>query len=140
MRILFALAWAMLLSPVTHAQVTTDSLGYEYYTVQEGNQSFTLKKYWMVFLMAGEKRSQSPEEAAKLQEGHLNHLNMLAEKGLTLMTGPMGDDGAIRGVVVYNLPTEAEVRKWAEADPAVQAGRLVVEIHPWWTAPGACLQ
>ena len=65
---------------------------------------------------------------------------MLAERGYTLMTGPMGDNGEIRGMVIYNLPSEAEVRKWAEADPAVQAGRLAVEIHPWWTVPGACLE
>ena len=140
MKRLFALFLCGLFPAFAEAQATTDSLGFEYFTVQEGEASFTLKKYWMVFLKTGPTRSQSEEEAAQIQSQHLNHLSMLAERGYTLMTGPMGDNGEIRGMVIYNLPSEAEVRKWAEADPAVQAGRLAVEIHPWWTVPGACLE
>lgn len=120
--------------------VQRDSLGFEFFTVQEGGQSFTLKKYYLVFLKEGPQRNQSAEEAQRIQSGHLAHLNALAEQGHTLMTGPMGDQGPIRGIVVYNLPDEAQVKALAEADPAVQAGRLMVEIHPWWCTPGSSLK
>jgi hypothetical protein len=37
---------------------------------------------------------------------------------------------------VYLVGSEAEAREAAEADPAVKAGRLVVEVHPWMSAKG----
>jgi len=37
-------------------------------------------------------------------------------------------------VFVFNTESADEARAWAAADPAVQAGRLVVEIHPWLVA------
>jgi uncharacterized protein YciI len=37
---------------------------------------------------------------------------------------------------IYSGPSLDEVRKLAERDPAVKAGRLEVEIHPWLVPGG----
>jgi hypothetical protein len=41
----------------------------------------------------------------------------------------------LRGVYVYDADT-LQARALIERDPAVKSGRLIAEIHPWWTAYG----
>ena len=52
----------------------------------------------------------------------------------------MGDNGDIRGIVVYNTATQKEADSLANMDPMVKAGRLIVEVHPWWAAKGGKLK
>ena len=99
-----------------------------------------MKVYYMVFLKTGPNRSQLPEEAKQIQAAHLAHLDKLYEDGKISLAGPFMDKGDIRGIVVYNIEDESEVRRLAEADPAVKAGRLVVEIHPWFALSGSYLK
>ena len=112
----------------------------ETFTMEQGDTTYVMQKYFMVFLKSGPKRSQTKEEAMEIQEKHLAYLQKMAEEGKTSITGPMGDDGEIRGVVVYNTATAEEARTLAEGDPAVKNGRLVVEVHPWWAAKGSMLK
>ncbi len=53
----------------------------------------------------------------------------------------MGDDGDLRGIVVFNTPTPTmkEADSLARLDPMVQAGRRDVEVRPWWVAKGGKL-
>ena len=51
-------------------------------------------------------------------------------------SGPFGDDGDIRGITIYNTPSMEIADSLANADPMVKAGRLKIEIHPWWAAKG----
>ncbi|NNE30175.1 MAG: hypothetical protein HKN16_11095 [Saprospiraceae bacterium] len=109
------------------------------FTVQEGDTSFVLKQYFLCFLKRGPVRDQPEEEATRIQEQHLAHLNSLAEQKKICIVGPMGDDGEIRGVTIFNVTTLEEAERLANNDPAVKAGRLVTEIHPWWSAVGSKL-
>lgn len=96
--------------------------------------------YWMVFLNAGEARSQTPEEAQKLQMAHLGHLTKLKNDGTIIVAGPfeVDKDHPMRGIVLFpgDTPKE-EVERLTKMDPAVKAGRLKVEILKWWTPKGA---
>lgn len=112
----------------------------ETFEMQQGDTTYVMQKYFIVFLKSGPKRSQNEEEAMEIQKKHLDHLQKMAKMGKTSITGPFGDDGEIRGIVVYNTATMEEARKLAEQDPAVKAGRLVVEVHPWWAAKGSTLK
>ncbi len=113
--------------------------GYQVFHYQEGDTTYLMQQYYIVFLKAGENRNQDSLETARLMEQHLAHLTRMAEEGYSSLTGPMGDDGELRGIVVYNTPTLKEADSLANLDPMVKLGRLKVEVHPWWTAKGGKL-
>lgn len=99
-----------------------------------------MKTYYLVFLKKGLNRTQDSVTSSKIQEGHMAHLNKMAAEGKMDLAGPLMDDGEIRGICVYNAASMEEAKKLAEDDPAVKAGRLMVEIHPWYSMKGACLK
>ncbi|SMO63822.1 Uncharacterized conserved protein YciI, contains a putative active-site phosphohistidine [Gracilimonas mengyeensis] len=109
----------------------------ETFQYEWGGEQMTMQKYFIVFLKSGPNRSQTEEEAMKLQEKHLAYLGGLYEEGIINLNGPSGGEGDIRGFSVYNVATIEQAREYAEKDPMVQAGRLAVEVHPWWLAKGS---
>lgn len=138
-RLLFPLL--LFLTPALKAQeVYTDSLGFQYFNMADGDTVYVMKQYFMVFLKTGTNRSHTPEEARQIQTAHLAHLGWLAKEGHAQLIGPFGDDGEVRGIVVMSVPTLEKAKALTEMDPAVKAGRLVVEVHPWWTAKGGTLR
>ena len=108
---------------------------FDYYDEKE-QDTILMQQYFIAFLKRGPNRSQSKEEASKLQAAHLTHLGKMYELGYADISGPFGDDGDIRGITIYNVPTLQMADSLANADPAVKAGRLVIEVHPWWAAKG----
>jgi uncharacterized protein len=48
------------------------------------------------------------------------------------VAGPFLDNQTIRGIFIFNVESVEEARKIAETDPAVKAGTLVLELHPWY--------
>jgi uncharacterized protein len=90
---------------------------------------------YLVFLNRGPTWTpEESEESDRLQIKHLAHLKKLKEGGQIIMVGPCQDGGQLRGVCLYRVDSLEEVKALAEADPAVQAGCLAVEIHPWWVS------
>ncbi len=83
------------------------------------------------FLNSGPNRSQDKETAQRLQKEHIAYMEGQAKAGKLLVAGPFIDGGARRGLVIYRMESAAAAKAVAEADPMVQAGRLVVELHPW---------
>ncbi len=114
--------------------------GYQTFLFKQGDSTYLMQQYFIVFLNKGLSRSQDSLTAAKLQEGHMEHLTRMYEEGYTSLTGPMGDDGELRGIVIFNTPTQREADSLARLDPMVQAGRLEVEVRPWWVAKGGKLK
>jgi uncharacterized protein len=113
--------------------------GYQTFMYEEGDSTYLMQQYYVVFLKAGKNRSQDSTEVARLQQEHLAHLSRMYEEGFSSLTGPMGDDGELRGMVIYNTSTLKEADSLARLDPMVKAGRLEVEVKPWWTAKGGKL-
>lgn len=127
---------------VNDITVTAEELkknGHQVFTYEEGDTTYLMQQYYLVFLKKGENRSQDSTTAAKLQEQHIAHLNRMYNEGYSSLAGPMGDDGEIRGIVVFNTATQREADSLAKLDPMVQAGRLKVEVRPWWVAKGGKL-
>ena len=112
--------------------------GFQVFDYVDGKTKDTIlmQQYFVAFLKSGPKRSQSKEEADSLQTLHLAHLGRMYEAGYADISGPFGDDGDIRGITIYNVPTLQMADSLANLDPAVQAGRLEIEVHPWWAAKG----
>lgn len=114
--------------------------GYSTFVMEEEDTTYLMQQYYIVFLKRGENRDQDSATTAQLQEQHMAHLNRMANEGYMNLAGPFGDDGDIRGIAVYNTPTLKMADSLARLDPMVKAGRLDVEIHPWWAAKGSKLK
>ena len=96
-------------------------------------------RYTIVLLLRNDeapKLDAAAEDA--LQDAHLDHLAKLHEAGHVLAAGPTpgGADRRIRGLTILNVSPE-EARTLQETDPAVRAGRFVLEILPWLVPRGA---
>ncbi|MDC6388011.1 hypothetical protein PP182_04930 [Maribacter sp. PR1] len=116
--------------------------GYEVfdYVDEETKDTVLMQQYFIAFLKSGANRSQSIQEADSLQSLHLAHLQKMYELGYADISGPFGDNGEIRGITIYNTPNLEMADSLANNDPMVKAGRLVIEIHPWWAAKGYSLR
>ncbi len=106
------------------------------YVDEKTGDTVIMQQYFIAFLKKGPNRSQPEDVAAQLQKEHLEHLGKMYELGYADISGPFGDDGEISGITIYNTPTQVMADSLANADPMVKAGRLVIEIHPWWAAKG----
>jgi len=90
------------------------------------------QNYYFGFLKSAPNRAVLPkEEAARIQAAHLAHLGAMNERGGLVCAGPLAGGGEGRGVIIYQTATLEEARANAEADPAVKAGQLVVELFAW---------
>ena len=94
-----------------------------------------IRQYWFVMLLKGSNRTHDSTTAARLQEGHMANITKLYMEGKLKVAGPFGDNGNWRGLFIFDCATKEEVEQLLLADPAIAAGRLAYEIHPWYTAP-----
>ena len=97
-----------------------------------GADDYGMRRYVMAFLKAGPNRDRTPEEAQALQRAHLDNIRKMAEAGKLVLAGPFMDDGAVRGIYVFAVDNVEEAETLTATDPAVQAGSLVMELHPWY--------
>jgi len=126
---------------VAEIKAELDNAGYQTFDyIDEAGDTIIMQQYFIAFLKAGPNRSQTKEKADSLQILHLNFLSRMYELGYADISGPFGDDGEIRGITIYNTPNLAMADSLANSDPMVQAGRLVIEMHPWWAAKGFSLR
>lgn len=93
---------------------------------------YGMKKFVIAFLKKGPNRSQDSATAAELQRGHMANIQRLANEGKLVLAGPFLDNGDLRGIFIFDVSTLEEARKLTETDPAVQAGRLQMELHLWY--------
>ena len=99
-----------------------------------------LEAFEFVILRTPATMPPTDEQADRdLQQAHLAYLTSLNEAGHTVAAGPFGDqaDESMRGLVFYRTGSLAEARRLAEADPAVRAGHLEVEIMTWYCPAGS---
>jgi uncharacterized protein YciI len=97
-----------------------------------GADDYGMRTYVMAFLKAGPDRSRSREDADTLQAAHMANINRLATEGKLVLAGPFADDGPLRGIYIFDVRTVAEAEALTKTDPAIQAGSLVMELHPWY--------
>ena len=101
-----------------------------------GADDYGMRRYVMAFLKSGPNRSQDSAAAAELQRAHMDNIMRMAEEGDLVAAGPFLDDGPLRGIYIFNVETVEEARALTETDPAIAAGRLEMELHPWYGPAG----
>lgn len=96
-----------------------------------------LTKMYLAFLTRGEKWTPEKTPATEeIQKGHMANINRLAEMKKLIAAGPFGDNGRLRGIFVFRVDSLEEAKNLTATDPAVQAGRLAMDIHPWMVPEG----
>jgi uncharacterized protein len=86
-------------------------------------------------------RPDAPEltdaQAAELQDRHLAFRAELRDRGYLAGGGPLvdQDDERLRGISIWTCDHET-ARMLSNEDPAVQAGRLAVEVMTWMVPAG----
>jgi uncharacterized protein YciI len=92
---------------------------------------------YLALLTRGAKWTPEQTPAtAELQKAHLANIVRLAEMKKLVVAGPFGDDGVLRGIFVFKVASLDEARALTETDPAVHAGRLAIDLHPWLVPEG----
>lgn len=92
---------------------------------------------YLAFLTRGDKWTPEKTPATEaIQKAHLENIQKLADMKKLVVAGPFGDDGRLRGIFVFKVATIDEARALAATDPAVQAGRLALQVHPWVVPEG----
>jgi uncharacterized protein YciI len=119
-----ALLVAMLSTPVARSEQPTIGPG-----------GWEMTTYYVGFLYKGEKWTpEETPETKKIQEGHMANIQRLGAEGKLVIAGPFTDGGDLRGLYVFRAASMEETKALVETDPAVKAGRLRFEIHPWFAA------
>jgi uncharacterized protein YciI len=109
------------------------------FTYNQGDTTYLMKRYVFGLLMSGPNGNHDSITLAKIQNGHLAHLNKLTKMGKLVMSGPFEDGGLYRGILVFDVATLEEAIALESVDPAVRAGRLKLEVFQWWGAKGTQL-
>lgn len=111
------------------------------FEMKDGDTTYVMKQYIMVLLRRGDQAENfSKEELAKIQEGHMANIGRLAEEGYLHVAGPFGDDTELRGIFILDVESVEAAQALVATDPAIKAGRLKAEYHPWWCAKGTTLR
>lgn len=97
-----------------------------------GADDYGMSQYVMAFLKSGPNRSQDSLSLIEIQAGHMANIQRLQKMGKLVLAGPFLDDGDIRGIFIFAVESVEEVKELIATDPAIKAGRLVMELHPWY--------
>ena len=102
---------------------------------QNVEPTYTMTTYYLALLNKGPKWTAEDSPAThQLQVEHLWNIRRMLDARTFVSAGPLDGGGDRLGVAVIAAASLEEARTIAAADPAVKAGRLAVEIHPWWVA------
>lgn len=97
-----------------------------------GADDYGMKKYIMAFLKSGKTELSDKAEQDRLQGEHMKNIIRMAEDGKLLIAGPFMDNQSIRGIYIFDVSTVEEARELTSTDPAIKAGVLEMELHPWY--------
>lgn len=97
---------------------------------------FKMVQYYFVELIRNnDKPELDSASVMEIQNGHMENMRVMAEKGKLLCAGPFGDENG-GGIWILKTATIEEAEQLCENDPAVKNKRLLYKIRPWWTSEG----
>jgi uncharacterized protein len=99
---------------------------------QLGADDYGMRSYVVAFLKAGPVKLTDSLQRAELQKAHLKNITRMAEEGKLIIAGPFMDDQPLRGIFIFDVATLEEAGQLTSTDPAVKAGTLIMELHPWY--------
>ncbi len=101
--------------------------------IQLGANEYGMKTYVVALLKQGPRRLMIDSVmATNLQKAHMANITRLADEGKLVVAGPFTDNTDLKGIYVFDVRTIEEAKKLCETDPAIKAGSLMIELHPWY--------
>jgi uncharacterized protein YciI len=76
--------------------------------------------------------TKEAERGAILRQ-HVESVIELLNSGKAVVAGPLTDDGDLAGIFILRAASADEAKAIVGADPAVKAGLMISEMHPWWS-------
>jgi len=93
-----------------------------------------LVQFQMAILKKGPKwNATSVQERNSILHQHLRNIVALLNSGKAIIAGPFADDADLAGIFILRAKSGEEAKAWVDADPAVKAGLLTPEMHPWFS-------
>jgi uncharacterized protein YciI len=95
------------------------------------------EQYTLVLIKRGEKWNPAAPEFMDVMKQHHALVKQMTEQGKLAVAAPfsLDDPGELRGVSIFRVGVE-ETARLLQDDPAVRAGLVKTEIHPWGTGKG----
>lgn len=98
-----------------------------------GADELGMRKYVMALLLRGDRVSEySPEQRQEIQAGHMANIGKMAEMGKLVLAGPFFGNEELRGIYIFDVQSIEEAKALTEADPAIQAGVLKMDLKEWY--------
>lgn len=121
------------------ASFSSEAFSQREFKMQEGDTTYVMKRYVFMLLNEGPKRDQDSITSAKIQEGHMKHINEMAGTGKMVIAGPFEKGGKHKGILIFDVDSISEAIRMESTDPAVVSGRLEMQAIYWWAAKGSKL-
>jgi uncharacterized protein YciI len=118
---------------------STEVFSQREFKTQGGDTTYVMKRYVFMLLNEGPKRDHDSVTVAKIQEGHMKHLNEMAKTGKLAIAGPFENGGKHRGILIFDVDSISQAIRMESTDPAVVSGRLEMQAIYWWAAKGSKL-
>lgn len=139
MRLLFTLAlvWA---APL-FCQAQTAGAGLDTATIRRvGADEHGMKSYVFVLLKRGANKDTSKAKRREAFNGHFANMKRLSEEGKLMLAGPYDDPASDwAGLFILDVRNVADAKPLVLTDPAVKAGYLSFELHPWYGSAAVSL-
>jgi uncharacterized protein YciI len=96
-----------------------------------------MEQYTLVLMKRGEKWNPKAPGFMDVMKQHPAFVKQMTAQGYIALAGlfPLGDEGELQGVSIFRVGTE-RTSMLTKDDPAVKAGLLRTEIHPWISGKG----
>jgi uncharacterized protein YciI len=95
-------------------------------------QEHKMVQFQMAIMKRGPKwGSMADAEKNQVLHQHLRNVISLVQSGKAVVAGGFGDGSDVGGVFVLRAASPEEAKSWVDMDPAVKAGLIVPEMHPW---------
>jgi len=95
------------------------------------------EQYTLVLIKSGDHWSPNTPEFMDVMKQHHAFVQQMTDQGNLAVAGPfpLSDHRELRGIAIFRVGAE-QTAKLTQDDPAVKAGLLKAEIHPWGTGKG----
>jgi len=103
--------------------------------IRAASKPQSMEQYTLALMTRTEKWDLGATAFQEARQAHLASLAKLSDAGTIAVTGRIGEEGDLRGIIIFSVAAE-QAAKLLEDDPMVKAGYLKPELHPWITAKG----